>query len=265
MDSPKMFDPRQIAPETFLLPAYVPLPTLGVLPVNAFLIRGRQPILIDTGLPAVADRFFDALSALIDPADIEWLWLTHTDADHVGSLERVLSAAPRAKLVTTFLGMGKLSLTLAVPPERVFLLNPGQSLDAGDRKLVGLKPPTYDAPETTAVFDATSRVLFSSDSFGALLASPVESASQLEARDLREGMATWTSIDAPWLHTTEKGAFLRSLEELDALGPSAICSSHLPPATGVNDLLLASLNGARDRPPFIGPDQQAMMQMMSAA
>jgi hypothetical protein len=45
----------------------------------------------------------------------------------------ILHAAPAARLITTFLGLGILSLEYQIDLERIFLLNPGQSLDLGDR------------------------------------------------------------------------------------------------------------------------------------
>ena len=54
---------------------------------------------------------------------------------------KILEAAPSARLVTTFLGFGILTLEFQIDPHRVFLLNPGQSLDLGDRRLQCL-PPT---------------------------------------------------------------------------------------------------------------------------
>ncbi len=36
---------------------------------------------------------------------------------------------------------------------RLVPMDHGQRLDLGDRELVLLKPPTYDAPETTGFFD----------------------------------------------------------------------------------------------------------------
>jgi hypothetical protein len=62
-------------------------------------------------------------------------------------------------VITTFLGFGMLSLFCPLPPDRMFLLNPGQTLDVGDRTLLAVKPPTFDNPATTAVFDAKPDVL----------------------------------------------------------------------------------------------------------
>ncbi len=46
------------------------VPGLGFLPVNAFLLRAAQPVLVDTGLPASRDQFLSELWSLVDPADL---------------------------------------------------------------------------------------------------------------------------------------------------------------------------------------------------
>lgn len=74
----------------------MPLPGLGLLPVNAYLIHARQPVLVDTGLAALGDDFLHSLRGLIDPAALRWIWITHCDADHIGNLRSVLDQAPRA-------------------------------------------------------------------------------------------------------------------------------------------------------------------------
>jgi hypothetical protein len=43
-----------------------------------------------------------------------------------------------------------------------------------------------------------------------------------------------------------------------------VLGSHLPPAQGEFDRLLHALDGAADAPAFVGPDQQALEQMMAA-
>src|SRR5688572_3151203 len=42
-------DPVQVAPETFLIPNLVPAGEGAYLPVNSLLIRGEEPIVVDTG------------------------------------------------------------------------------------------------------------------------------------------------------------------------------------------------------------------------
>lgn len=259
------YEAARIIEDTHRLTAYAPLPGLGLLPVNAFVIRAKEPVLIDTGLAAQRESFMQALSGVIDPADLRWIWVTHMDADHIGNLQAVLDAAPEARLVTTYLGMGKAGL-LGLPLERCHLLNPGQSLQVGDRELLAVKPPVFDAPETTGLLDRRSGTLFSSDSFGALLQETAEDAEQVAAPALREGMRLWASVDAPWLQVIDEDKFQASVDSLADLKPARLLSSHLPPASGrMLEALVSNLKDAPAQPAFVGPDQAQLELMMAGA
>lgn len=264
MQQPTMFETRRAGADTLALRSYVPLPGLGVLPVNAFLLQAQEPVLVDTGLAAVRGAFMRELRRLIDPAELRWIFLSHIDQDHVGNLQAVLDEAPHARIVTNYLGMGKLSL-IAAPLDRVYLLNPGQSLDVGDRRLVALRPPTYDAPETMGFFDTRTRELFSSDSFGALLDTPAETLLEVTPRALRDGMVTWATIDAPWVHdvgATRLGAKIASLRDLQ---PERVIGSHLPAPALLDATLVDNLTAACGAQAFVGPDQAALERMMGIA
>jgi flavorubredoxin len=256
--------PLHVSGAVAALPSYVPIPGLGLLPVNAYLVKSTAPVLIDTGLHSDTNEFMAALRTVIDPRELRWIWLTHIDQDHVGSLRRVLDEAPRAKVVTSFLGLGKLGLFAPIPLERIHLLNPGQGLDAGDRTLFAVAPPTFDAPETMGAYDDKSGMFFSSDCFGAVLEKPIEDAADIAPDSLREGQTLWTSIDSPWLRHTTESWLAGALNELRRMAPEAILSSHLPPAFGMTETFAAALIAARDRPAFVGPDQPTFEAMLSS-
>ncbi|MEV2249771.1 hypothetical protein AB0I94_04280 [Streptomyces sp. NPDC050147] len=93
----------------------------------------------------------------------------------------LLVAAPEARVVTTFTGAGIMSCERPLPLDRVFLLNPGQTLDVGDRTLTGFRPPLFDNPATVGFLDGKSGVCFSSDCFG----GPMPSADLAQADDVR--------------------------------------------------------------------------------
>jgi flavorubredoxin len=263
MNGPTMFESRKVAPGITSLNSYIPVPGYGVLPVNAFVIHSAEPVLVDTGMAAVRPDFLRELKSVIAPKDIRWIWITHADMDHLGNFEAVLAEAPDARVVTTYLGMAKMGLH-GFPLDRVFLLNPGQSLNAGDRKLLAVKPPTFDAPETTGLFDPTTSTLISADCFGAILETPVDNAADIAPSKLRDGATVWASIDAPWLGVTSPEKFNNTLKRIDELNPKTILSSHLPVARDMNETLLDILANAYEAPTFVGPDQAALEKMMAA-
>lgn len=265
MQGPVMFEPRTVARDTTLLGAYLPVPGLGVLPANAFLIDAEQPVLVDAGVVAMREAFVESLEQAIDLDDLRWLWLTHVDADHIGAVTWLLERLPHLRLVTSFLGMGKLGLYGPLAPDRVYLINPGQELDVGDRKLLAVRPPAFDAPETTGLFDRRSGNLFSSDCFGGVLQAPAESAADIASSALSDGIVTWTSIDAPWLRAVRETEFEASVAVLEDLKPEMVLSSHLPPASGQLGDLVRAISAARHAAPFAAPDQAALEQMLSGA
>jgi glyoxylase-like metal-dependent hydrolase (beta-lactamase superfamily II) len=265
MSPPTVQSARNVAPSVDQLGTYVLAPGFGLIAMNAFLLRSKEPVLVDAGIVNMADQTMAVLERLIDPAEIRWIYLTHVDSDHVGCIDAVLQRAPKARLVTTFLGMSKLSLTRSIAPERFLLLNPGQELDVGDRKLLVATPPCYDAPETTMLFDSTTRTLFSADYFGAFVPSAIESADQPSKEALREGMMMWLAMDSPWLRSVRPERLEQATRSVMELEPETVLSAHLAPARNLIDLLSANVRAAQDASPFPAPDQASFEQMLLAS
>lgn len=263
--APTMLEPYAVLPDIDALPSVFPIPGLGLLTVNAFLFRGSEPLLVDAGLVPTSAGFMDALAERINPADLAWIWLSHTDQDHVGSLAALLEAAPKARVITTFLGLGKMSLWAPLPLDRIFLLNPGEELSIGGRRLTARRPPIYDAPETTCFFDRHTGVLFTSDSFGAVLSEPAPRARDISADALSKGGVLWATVDSPWLHRIEQDFLEGALQELQALQPTWVLSSHLPAADGAMfDTLLGNLRAAREAAVFMGPNQAELEALLAS-
>jgi flavorubredoxin len=175
------------APEIDVLTSSFAIPGLGFVPINAFVLHGPEAILVDTGPVVERDEFMTALRSVIDPADLKWIWLTHPDFDHIGSLPQLLAENSELRIITTFLGVGIMSLFDPLPMDRVHLVNPGQQITIGDRTLTAVRPPAFDNPSTTGFHDDESGALFSSDCFGALLPAVPENAADLTDDELRRG------------------------------------------------------------------------------
>lgn len=261
-----MISTYQASPDIHVLTTSLPLPGLGSVPINAFVLHGEEPMLVDTGVVGQSDAFLSALASVIDPSELRWLWLSHTDADHIGSVHHLLQSNPKLRVITTFLGVGIMGLFAPLPMERVYLLNPGERLELEDRTLHAWKPPAFDNPSTTGFYDDRTRTLFSSDCFGALLETVPESASELSERELHEGQTLWSTIDAPWIHKADAGALGRELDAIRHMDPKLLLSSHLPAARGpVIERLLSTMARAPFAAPFVGPNQAGLEQMLKLA
>lgn len=259
MDAPTFVGARRTAPDVTTFAGFFPIGPLGILPANSHFIHAREPILVDTTGVAFQEPYLEALANLIDPRDLKWVYISHTDLDHVGNLDAVLKLAPNAKVVLPGLGAAKMGLRGDFDMSRLVPMDHGQRLDLGDRELVLLKPPTYDAPETTGFFDTRTRVLFSVDSFGALLDRPYEETAAIPEATLRDGMTTWAGIDAPWLAVADKHRLGRLLADVEKLDPSSIISGHLPATAGrMIHAVLANMLGSLSENRFALPDREAV-------
>jgi hypothetical protein len=243
MNEPKIFPPIELTPGIFILPASLPIPGMGWLPVSSFLIRGEEPVLIDTGVQGLKDELFKSITSLIDLDDLRWIWLTHADPDHTGALPDLISAASNATLVTSFLGAAKLGLR-GIQSERTRLVENGAHLDIGDRQLQATRPPYYDAPESLAVFDPLTRSLFAADAFGALCSTEQCAIEPPTEAALTDGLDAFTAVDVPWLGHVDPARMQRLLDGWSDWQPERFLSSHLAPQSGITNAMRAALDTA---------------------
>jgi flavorubredoxin len=260
-----MNKPNQITPEITVLPSHVPVLNMGFLAVNAFVIKAKEPVLIDTGLGSERDAFLKGLSSVIDPRDIKWIWLTHDDSDHIGNIRQVMDAAPNARIVANALATIRMNAQRPLPMNRCYWINSGESLSVGDRTLTAVRPPLFDNPTTIGIHDSKSGAFFSADCFGAIVPSPVPDADDLAPEDLARGMAGWESADSPWAHMVQAGPFAQALDSVRKLEPKMILSSHLAPARGKTEQFLEILASVPSLDPFVPPNQPVLEQVLAEA
>lgn len=248
-----MREPYRVAPGIHALPSELPIPGLGLQPVNAFLVMAAEPILVDAGMPVDRTAFERALCSLIDPADLRWIVITHDDRDHTGLLPRLLETAPRATLVTSPISVTRLTEEFQLPQERIVTANPGGRLRTADRVLSFHRPPVFDSPGTLAVHDHASGTLYSSDSFGTVLPGVGNHLYDHDEKEFFEGFAVLNRAIAPWTSLVDPERFRRPITELRDLRPQRLLSSHAPAAEGDLDPFFEAMSRIPDLPPWL-PD-----------
>jgi flavorubredoxin len=256
--------PYRASSDTWVLPSYLPVPGIGLIVVNSYLIESEEPVVVDTGMPVVRQEFLENLWSLIDPDRVRWVFLTHDDADHAGNLMEVMAAATNARLVAPFIGYARLETAYPMRPERMHIINPGEVLDVGDRKLAALRPPLFDSPATTALFDGKSEVLFSADSFGAFIPNLGEDVTDIPEGAYMEGFGVFNRANHPWSAWADKAKIDAVLEDIRRLNPQVIAGCHSPMARGRTESHLRALSNLIGMEPLAGPDHSAFESFIAA-
>jgi flavorubredoxin len=44
-------------------------------------IRGRQPVIVDTGAPVHRAQWLEKVFSVVEPEDVRWIFLSHDDGD----------------------------------------------------------------------------------------------------------------------------------------------------------------------------------------
>lgn len=248
--------------EISVLSYHEPAGPLGFLPIHAYLIKGREPILVETGLYTQGEGFMSALRAEIDPRELRWILITHEDLDHAGNLEAMMTAAPNARLVLSFLAMLKISRMDLTRPDRVLIATPGEAFSAGERRFRVMRPPVFDSSGTVAYFDEQSRSLFSADCFGGLVPAPTADVDAIGDAYL-QGSAIFMSANTAWLHDTDPVAFRQAVDAVRTLDPQVILPTHGAPLRGRTAALCDHLTTLPASAPFVFPNDAGFREMLA--
>lgn len=221
--------PTKVANETFLIHAHQGEGTAPVaVPLNSLVIRGAEPVVVDTGMPEHREQYLEDLCSIVEPKDIRWIFVSHDDVDHHGNLPALVELAPQATVIVNWFLAERMGASLGVSPLRQRWVGDGERIDVGDRTLVTVRPPVYDSPTTRGLFDPTTGVYWSSDAFATPMLTPVRDVAALDPVFWDEGMLMFNQYVSPWLTLVDDARFQGEVDRIQALGASCIVGAHTP-------------------------------------
>lgn len=220
---------EQIDEGIHIISSPAPVPGMGTLDVNFYAVVGTQKrMLIDTGSPVDAEKNIAALSKIIDPKSIDYIFVTHFDADHYGAMKALLELAPNARLVGNIGNMYKGTLFMGLSPERFAVVWPGQPIDLGGRMLT-VEPAFVEDAFTWWLFDDKTRTYFSSDAFGAVqFGPPARYADEIPADAFIGGFTLWHQMNFSTLPALDATRFKEAVAQLAKRDIKNIASAHGP-------------------------------------
>ena len=148
---------------------------------NSYIIRGEKTALVDTSHAKFRQLYLDTLKGQIDPTEIDYIVISHTEPDHSGLVRDVLELAPQATVVGAKVALAFLDDLVHQPFERLQVKN-GDTLDLGNGHVLEfVNAPNLHWPDTIFTYDHQSQVLFTCDAFGLHYCSAVVYDEDLEA------------------------------------------------------------------------------------
>ncbi|MFA5882791.1 MAG: MBL fold metallo-hydrolase [Acidimicrobiia bacterium] len=259
--------PTEIATDTFVI--HQVQPALGqplFVYINSMVIRGAEPVIVDTGTPANRTQWMEDVFSLVEPEDVRWVFLSHDDVDHSGNLDEVMTACPNATLVVNWALVERHTNCFDFPLDRCRWVMDGESLDVGDRTLHAVRPPVFDSPTTRGLYDPTTKVYWAVDTFATPLPDP-----HMGVADLDEGF--WLELMwvfamgavSPWLTMVDADKFGRSVDRSQSLDITTIASCHSPVLEG--NSIERAFARIRELPTLDAPqlpDQSILEQIVAA-
>jgi flavorubredoxin len=247
-------EPTEIGPDTFLIHDHQGEGTAPVIvALNSMVIRGDQPVVVDTGAAENRDQFLADVFSLVEPTDVRWVFISHDDVDHTGNVNDLMAACPNATLVINWFMVERMGESLAVPPGRWRWIGDGDTLDVGDRVLHAVRPPIFDSPTTRGLYDPTTGIYWASDAFATPLVTPIRDAADLDRDFWTEGIATFGQYVSPWLSLVDAARYQATVDRIDALRPSVLAGCHTPVVAG--RLVADAIDVTRRTPTMTVPAQ----------
>ena len=259
-------EPTRIAPETFIIhnqegEGVAPV----IVPLNSLVIRGKEPVVVDTGFAHSREEFLSDVFSVVEPEDIRWVYISHDDVDHTGNLNALMEAAPNATAIINWFMTERMGGTLEVSPLRQRWVGDGEVVDVGDRKLLTIRPPIFDSPTTRGLFDTTTGVYWSSDSFATPMETVVRSVTEIDAGYWSDGMPLFNRWVSPWLELVDDAKFQKTVDRIEQLQASVIAGCHTPAIPRSH--VAAALAATRRSPQATvlpQPDQEVLDQIQLA-
>lgn len=212
---------------------------------NAYLLADDQSLLFDTLTQPNGDDVVDLIDSLLDGEDLDYLVISHPEANHAGNTFTILEAYPEATLLVPGDAAGhgaghgaehELYHIAADTPEDVDQLpneiryvSDGDTVDLGEYTVEFQTPTFADHAFTVWMTEQTTDTLFTVDWMGFLHQSSnfVSYASELDRPVAVEQVFRFHALAFPWLRFADVDEIEAGVEEIrERFDPDVVAPAH---------------------------------------
>ncbi len=133
---------------------------------NLFLIKAKQPAIIQTMFRRAFTRLCDHMRRTLDPAELRYIVVPHHEGDSSGAVNEWAQAAPTAAILCSELCAALSLRDLSTREPRV--VGDGEVIDLGTHRMRFLMTPQVNQWDSLMVYEETTGTLFPNDLFSSL-------------------------------------------------------------------------------------------------
>ncbi len=132
---------------------------------NSYFINASKKTVVETVKEKFWDTYLMKLKSVVNPEEIEYIVLNHTEPDHSGCLSRLLEISPRAKVVGSGNAIRYLRDLLGTDFPHL-IVKDGQTLSLGNKTLQFVAAANLHWPDSMMTYLQEDKLLFTCDIFG---------------------------------------------------------------------------------------------------
>ncbi|AFZ54034.1 diflavin flavoprotein [Cyanobacterium aponinum] len=133
---------------------------------NSYIIESEKKALVDTSHLKFKQLYFDALNQVINPQDLDYLIISHTEPDHSGLVKDLLEIGPHITVVASKVAIQFLEGFVHLDFKKQIVKN-GDRLDLGNGHVIEfVNAPNLHWPDTIFSYDHGTGIMFTCDAFG---------------------------------------------------------------------------------------------------
>ncbi len=133
---------------------------------NSYFINAEKKTIVETSKEKFWDVYYEKIKKVVDPAEIEYIIVDHTEPDHSGNLKNLLAVAPNATVVGSGNAIRYLKDLMGTDFPHM-IVKDGHTLDLGNKTIQFIGAPNLHWPDSIYSYLVEDKVLFTCDSFGA--------------------------------------------------------------------------------------------------
>lgn len=188
---------------------------------NSYFINAEKKAIIETSKEKFWDVYYEKIKKVVNPEEIEYIIIDHTEPDHSGNIKNLLAVAPNATVVGSGNAIRYLKDLMDIEFAHL-IVKDGHTLDLGNKTLKFISAPNLHWPDSIYTYLEEDQLLFTCDSFGSHFCH--EDMFDDKVGDFEDAFRYYFDV----ILKPFSKFMLKAIEKIRPLEIKAICTGHGP-------------------------------------